>query len=125
MDLILEPGRAEKNYWCDLWRYRYGYLTLQRSGGSLVYQGDSFDTVRNPFERMKPGAGAFAITFPKRLLAPGTYLVYLNFTALQDIAGPNIDSPGIVGEFRVSDNHSHQGNRRQGFLSSMFDWQLD
>jgi lipopolysaccharide transport system permease protein len=22
MDLILEPGRAENNYWRDLWRYR-------------------------------------------------------------------------------------------------------
>ena len=22
MELILEPGRAEKNYWRDLWRYR-------------------------------------------------------------------------------------------------------
>ena len=22
MDLIIEPGRAEKNYWRDLWRYR-------------------------------------------------------------------------------------------------------
>ena len=22
MDLILEPGRAERNYWRDLWRYR-------------------------------------------------------------------------------------------------------
>ena len=102
----------------------YGYLTLQRSDGSLVYEGDSFDTVPNPFERMKPGAGAFSITIPKRLLAPGRYLIYLNFSAPQDIAGPNIDSPGTVGEFRVSDNHSRRGNRRQGFLSSMFDWQL-
>lgn len=22
MELIIEPGRAEKNYWRDLWRYR-------------------------------------------------------------------------------------------------------
>ena len=27
-DLILEPGRAEKNYWRDLWRYRELFLTL-------------------------------------------------------------------------------------------------
>jgi len=26
--LILEPGRAEKNYWADLWRYRELFLTL-------------------------------------------------------------------------------------------------
>jgi lipopolysaccharide transport system permease protein len=27
-DLILEPGRAEKNYWGDLWRYRELFFTL-------------------------------------------------------------------------------------------------
>ena len=26
--LILEPGRAEKNYWRDLWRYRELFLIL-------------------------------------------------------------------------------------------------
>lgn len=28
MDLILEPGRAEKNYWHDLWRYRELFFIL-------------------------------------------------------------------------------------------------
>jgi lipopolysaccharide transport system permease protein len=28
MDLILEPGRAEKNYWRDLWRYRELFIIL-------------------------------------------------------------------------------------------------
>src|SRR5271165_4332374 len=28
MDLILEPGRAEKNYWRDLWRYRELFFIL-------------------------------------------------------------------------------------------------
>jgi lipopolysaccharide transport system permease protein len=26
--IILEPGRAEKNYWQDLWRYRELFLIL-------------------------------------------------------------------------------------------------
>ena len=26
--LILEPGRAEKNYWADLWRYRELFIIL-------------------------------------------------------------------------------------------------
>jgi len=102
----------------------YGYFTLQRSDGTLVYEGDSFDTVPNPFESMKPGEGGFTITIPMRLLAPGKYLVYLSFAANQDPAGPEIDVPGIVGEFQLSDNSSRRGNRRQGFLSSRFDWQL-
>jgi lipopolysaccharide transport system ATP-binding protein len=102
----------------------YGYITLQRSDGTLVYEGDSFDTIPNPFESMKPGEGGFTITIPMHLLAPGKYLVYLSFASNQDPAGFEIDVPGIVGEFRVSDNHSRRGNHRQGFLSSRFDWQL-
>jgi len=26
--IVLEPGRAEKNYWRDLWRYRELFLIL-------------------------------------------------------------------------------------------------
>ncbi len=26
--LIIEPGRTEKNYWADLWRYRELFITL-------------------------------------------------------------------------------------------------
>jgi lipopolysaccharide transport system permease protein len=28
MELILEPGRAEKNYWRDVWRYRELFIIL-------------------------------------------------------------------------------------------------
>ena len=28
MHLVLEPGRAEKNYWRDLWRYRELFIIL-------------------------------------------------------------------------------------------------
>ena len=28
MEIILEPGRAEKNYWHDLWRYRELFQVL-------------------------------------------------------------------------------------------------
>ena len=27
-DLIIEPGRTEKNYWKDLWRYGRKYFTF-------------------------------------------------------------------------------------------------
>ena len=28
LDLVIEPGRAEKNYWHDLWRYRELFYIL-------------------------------------------------------------------------------------------------
>jgi lipopolysaccharide transport system permease protein len=36
--LILEPGRAEKNYWADLWRYRELFLTLAWRDISIRYK---------------------------------------------------------------------------------------
>ena len=36
--LILEPGRSEKNYWADLWRYRDLFLVLAWRDISLRYK---------------------------------------------------------------------------------------
>ena len=36
--LILEPGRAEKNYWRDLWRYRELFLILAWRDISVRYK---------------------------------------------------------------------------------------
>jgi ABC-type polysaccharide/polyol phosphate transport system ATPase subunit len=102
----------------------YGYLTLQRNDGTLIYEGDSFDTEPNPLGQIAAGKGVIHIRIPQRLLATGNYLVYLNFSSGQDVDGPNIDSPGIVAEFGLSDNHTKRGNSRQGYLSTRFNWQV-
>jgi len=36
--LILEPGRTEKNYWSDLWRYRELFLILSWRDISVRYK---------------------------------------------------------------------------------------
>ena len=36
--LIIEPGRAEKNYWIDLWRYRELFLILAWRDISVRYK---------------------------------------------------------------------------------------
>jgi lipopolysaccharide transport system permease protein len=41
MDLILEPGRAEKNYWRDLWRYRELFFILAWRDVSVRYKQTS------------------------------------------------------------------------------------
>ena len=37
-ELVLEPGRAEKNYWTDLWRYRELFLILAWRDVSVRYK---------------------------------------------------------------------------------------
>ena len=36
--LIIEPGRTEKNYWTDLWRYRELFLILAWRDISVRYK---------------------------------------------------------------------------------------
>ncbi|MEA2994158.1 MAG: lipopolysaccharide transport system ATP-binding protein [Alphaproteobacteria bacterium] len=101
----------------------YGYLTLTRLDGSIVYEGDSTDADANPLDRVMPGPGILHIGIPPRVLGPGTYQIYLAFASDRAPSGPRIDVPGIVGEFRLDDPASRLGNRRAGYLSLKLDWQ--
>lgn len=38
MPLVLEPGRAERNYWRDLWLYRELFATLAWRDVSVRYK---------------------------------------------------------------------------------------
>ena len=73
MDLILEPGRAEKNYWRDLWRYRELFIILAWRDIAVRYKqtviGVAWAVVR-PFLTMV----VFTIVFSKiaKLPSPGT-----------------------------------------------------
>jgi len=102
----------------------YGYMTLQRADGTVVYEGDSFDRGGNPFSRLVPGSGAASIRIPPRVLGPGTYNVYLSFASGSDVAGPEVDVPGIVGEFTLEDTSTRRGNDRDGYLSMTLDWEV-
>ncbi len=71
MDLILEPGRAEKNYWRDLWHYRELFIILAWRDISVRYKqtviGVAWAVIR-PFLTMV----VFTIVFSKiaKLTAP-------------------------------------------------------
>jgi len=100
----------------------YGYLQLQRPDGTVVYEGDSFDGAQNLLGELGAGSGTVVITIPRRVLGPGTYTIYLSFASGLDVAGPEIDIPGIVGEFALDDSSTRRGNRRNGYLSVILEW---
>jgi lipopolysaccharide transport system ATP-binding protein len=102
----------------------YGYMQLQRPDGTVVYEGDSVDSGVNPFDRMTAGSGLACITLPARVLGAGTYQIYLSFASAQDASGPEVDNPGVVGEFRLDDTSTRRGNRRNGYLSLKLPWQV-
>ena len=50
--IVLEPGRTEKNYWRDLWRYRELFLILAWRDISVRYKqtiiGVAWAIIRSP-----------------------------------------------------------------------------
>ncbi|MBV9968490.1 MAG: ABC transporter ATP-binding protein [Xanthobacteraceae bacterium] len=102
----------------------YGYMTLQRLDGTIVYEGDSTDCGPDPLDGLEAGEGTLRVTIPPRVLGPGTYQVYLSFASALDAAGPEVDTPGIVGEFSLDDTGTRRGNRRNGFLSLRLPWKM-
>ncbi len=102
----------------------YGYVQLQRLDGTVIYEGDSTDAGANPFDRLPAGSGTACIRIPERILGAGTYQLYLSFASGSDPAGPVVDNPGVVGEFRLDDTSTRRGNRRNGYLSLKLPWQV-
>ncbi len=98
-----------------------GYLEVQRTDGTTVLMSDSCDTIPNPLDELAAGLHEIDLTIPRRSIAAGNYAVYLNFTCRR-ADQPTVDSPGIVGRFRLDDFTSRRGNRRTGYLSSLAHW---
>jgi lipopolysaccharide transport system ATP-binding protein len=103
----------------------YGYITLQRLDGTIVYEGDSTDAGANPLDTLSPGRGVLSARIPARVLGAGRYQIYLSFASALNPAGPAVDVPGIVGEVQLDDSSTRLGNRRAGYLSVKLDWKLN
>ncbi len=73
MDLILEPGRSEKNYWRDLWRYRELFIILAWRDVTVRYKqtiiGVAWAVIRPLLTTI-----VFTVVFSKiaKLPAPGS-----------------------------------------------------
>ncbi len=101
-----------------------GYLLISRRDGTDVMVSDSYDVVPNPLDNLPLGMHLVRITIPARTLGPGEYTVLFNFTSRLSRKNFDVDSPGKVCSFRLSDFSSHRGNRRRGFFSTLLSWQL-
>ena len=88
----------------------------------MVYEGDSRDTGVNPLDDVGEGSGTLLIEIPARVLGAGTYQIILSFASGLDPSGPEVDNVGLVGEFGLNDTKTPRGNRRRGYLSTIFSW---
>lgn len=108
--LIIEPGRAEKNYWADLWRYRELFLILAWRDIAVRYKqtiiGVAWAVLR-PLLTMV----VFTVIFgalarlPSDGDAPYALLVFAGMlpwslfaTALSDASNSLIDNANLIGK---------------------------
>ena len=102
----------------------YGYLTIKDQQDNLLIETDTFDHLPNMLENIPIGMLDFTLTIPKRTLAPGQYVVYLNFASKQNTGGFNVDAPGNILSFDVIDSYTARGNNRRSFLGTTLAWEL-
>jgi hypothetical protein len=113
-DLILEPGRATKNYWRDLWRYRELFYFLAWRDILVCYKqtviGIAWALIR-PFLTMI----VFVVVFSKvaKLPAPGE-IPYLSIVGLRRDAAVAVLFDGVE---RIEQQLDRQ---RQPDLQSLF-----
>ena len=82
-ELLIEPGRAEKNYWCDLWRYRELFYILAWRDISVRYKQTVIGVIwaiLRPFLAMV----IFTVVFGRLAKMPSNGIPYpiLVFTAM-------------------------------------------
>jgi lipopolysaccharide transport system ATP-binding protein len=102
----------------------YGYLTVKDKDDNLIIETDTFDHLPNVLEELTPGISDIQIRIPRRHLAVGEFTVYMNFASKQNISGFNVDSPGNILSFDVTDSYTVRGNRRRSLLSTTLKWDL-
>jgi lipopolysaccharide transport system ATP-binding protein len=102
----------------------YGYLTIKDKDDNLLVETDTYDYLPNVLEELPRGISEIAITIPKRLLSPGQYYIYLNFSSKQNMDGFHVESPGNILSFDVVDSYTIRGNNRKSFLGTTLKWNL-
>ena len=101
-----------------------GYMTLSRPDGQLILESDSYDTGSNQLSDLDIGSHRIVIDIPNRLLAPGAYTVYLNFSNPLGTGDDKRPNPGDVLRFMLSDVTTRRGARRRGAFSTRLGWRL-
>ena len=103
----------------------YGWFGLLNSKtGEYVWVSDSNDIIMNKLQKLPVGEHTIRLTMPKRTIAPGDYLVTINFQSDQNISGFMMDRNEEILKFEVHDYQTERGDKRTGYFSTLLDWQF-
>ena len=120
-DIILEMTFLVRQKVPGIWGYFY---FCKASDESTVWVSDSNDVVKNKLETLPLGESKVRVRFPKRMLAGGEYIAGLNFTSYQNMAGFNVESPGLFAKIAVHDYATDRGDTRLGSFSTLLEWEF-
>lgn len=102
----------------------YGYMSIVNKESTTVLVSDTCDLPPNCLDVLSPNKYKIIIEIPPRTIGHGDYTIYLNFTSIQGARGFDIDSPQYTCSFRLDDNTTERGNKREGFLSTLLKWEI-
>ncbi len=103
----------------------YGWFgILNCKTGEYVWVSDSNDIIMNKLQSIPVGKHKIRLTIPKRSIAPGEYLITVNFQSDHNISGFTMDRNEEFLKFDIHDYNTERGDKRTGYFSTLLDWQL-
>ena len=100
------------------------FSLLKSYDDSFVLQTESNDTGFNYAESISQGINRFRLHFPKRLIGHGTYFARATLLSNYNISGRVIEKMDRIIKFDISDYRTQRGNYRNGYFSTIIDWNL-
>lgn len=100
-----------------------GYVIIRNAFEEIYVETDTNDFMPNVLNGIDTGTHAFSLKLRKRLLPPGEFFIYLNFSNdFQEVynLGPGKD----VLRINLSDSNTQRGNLRRGYSSTILNWDL-
>jgi lipopolysaccharide transport system ATP-binding protein len=101
----------------------YGYLTISNNNEIIIIEGDTKEYGTNDFSEMKIGKNSYLLKIPRFTLPHGDMFVYLNLASSQANQF-NVDSPGHILKFNITDNITTRNTRRSAMTSQILKWEL-
>ena len=136
-ELLTSKGEAKDLFSCDddiilrlhvhkaiELRDLYGYVQISKGDGVVAWEFDSNDKAMNSLNALPIGDSIIDVTIPKRTLSAGQYSIYLDFVSRMNFSGEYIDCPGDICRFTLTDEFTLRGNRRNGMISTLVDWNI-
>ena len=103
----------------------YGYIQISKGDGVVAWEFDSNDKEMNKLNSLPIGDSLIDVKLPKRTLASGQYSIYLSFTSRSNFSGEDVDTPGDICKFSLTDESTLRGNNRNGMFSTLTDWSIN